>query len=68
MHPGRDEGRQEGRLHGKVEDLLKILEVKGLPLSTKRRAQVLACADVAMLDLWIERALTAEDAEVLFRQ
>jgi hypothetical protein len=58
--------RDEGRAEGKVEALLKILQVRKLPISTAQREQILACQDLAQLDYWLERAVTATSvADVL---
>jgi hypothetical protein len=72
---GRKEGREEGRVEGieqglaraKGEDLLKIMEARSLMPSEKQRAQVTSSTDLGQLDLWFDRALTADSADEVFR-
>lgn len=46
----------------RAKDLLKILELRGIPVSDKVRAQILRCTDPALLDQWLGRALVASSA------
>lgn len=67
---GRAEGRLEGKAVGRVEGharaLLRILGARGLSVSDAERGEILCCAELTVLDAWIERALTARSvAEVL---
>ena len=54
--------RHEGRKEGKAEALLSVLTARGLALSDALRAQILSCQDLATLDRWLARALTAQTA------
>jgi hypothetical protein len=55
--------RAEGRAAGKAEDILTILEDRGLPVDEALRSRILACADLDLLDVWFRRALRASAAE-----
>ncbi|WP_439082530.1 hypothetical protein [Streptomyces sp. WL006] len=62
----RDEGRVEGRLEGRAEDILRILDLRGVPVPEAARQRVSACTDLAVLDVWLERAVTAPSADAVF--
>ncbi|MEU3205923.1 hypothetical protein ABZ702_18985 [Streptomyces cyaneofuscatus] len=62
----RDEGRIEGRVEGRAEDILRILTVRGVPVPDEARQRVTACTDLAVLDVWFERAVTAPTADAVF--
>ena len=67
---GRAEGRLEGKAVGRVEGharaLLRILAARGLSVGDAECGAILCCGELAVLDAWIERALTARSvAEVL---
>lgn len=59
IEQGRQKGRDEGRLEGRAEDIVRILSVRGFLVDADARRRILACRDPALLDLWLERALTA---------
>jgi hypothetical protein len=63
---GKAEGKAEGKVEGKIETLLKILELRKLTISKTQQGTIRACADVAQLDLWLEKALTATSLEQIF--
>jgi hypothetical protein len=63
---GRKKGRVEGRAKGTQLALLTLLRARGIPPSTEDEARIRACTDSAMLEQWIERAVTASSVrEVL---
>ena len=57
------EVRSEARSEGKAESLLAVLEARRIPVSKKLRAQIMACADNRLLDLWIRRAVSASSVK-----
>jgi hypothetical protein len=67
---GREEGREQGREQGFAEGeargrglaALAILSARGIKVPPSIRRRVLACTDVATLDTWIARAVTAKAA------
>ncbi len=63
---GRAEGEAKGQAEGRAHSVLHVLEVRGIDVPGDVRERILSCSDVAMLDAWLERALTAKSAaEVL---
>jgi hypothetical protein len=64
---GREEGIEQGLARAKGEDLLKIMDARSLKPSEKQRAQVTSSTDLGQLDLWFDRALTADSADEVFR-
>lgn len=63
---GRADGLAAGLAAGKRESLQLILGERGLPLTPAQRARIERCADIAQLDTWLRRALTASTvADVL---
>ncbi len=60
------QGRAEGLAEGKARALLAVLEARGLAVSEPLRQRILSCSDLARLDTWLARAVTATSAsEVL---
>ena len=66
----RDEGRAEGRAEGAArraaEDVLDILEVRGIDIPEAVRERVTDCDDPEILRHWHRRAVTAPTAEEIF--
>jgi hypothetical protein len=60
------EGEAKGRAEGKAEAILRILEARGFEASGADRERILACEDLALLDRWLERSLTAPSVPALF--
>jgi predicted transposase YdaD len=63
---GRAEGKAEGRAQGRAESIFAVLAARGIDVSTDERAHVLACQDMATLDRWLARAVTAAATSGLF--
>ncbi|OKI88459.1 hypothetical protein AMK11_09895 [Streptomyces sp. CB02414] len=63
---GRVEGREAGRVADRAEMTLRILEWRDIPVPDAVRERVLACSDLDQLEVWAQRAVTAERAEELF--
>ena len=63
---GEAKGRVEGEAKGRVEALLKILSARGLTLSKEQQSTLTSCTELAVLDRWIEQAITAKRVEELF--
>lgn len=51
---------------GEATAVLKILSARGLQVSDVARARIVACTDPAVLERWIERAMTVAAADELF--
>jgi len=67
---GREEGRVEGRVEGRREALCaairRVIGGRGLVLTEEQSARLEACADLAQLDAWLDRAVVAHDASEVF--
>jgi hypothetical protein len=54
-----EKGRQKGRAEGQAVGVLQILAERGVSVDNKARQRILSCTDMATLDLWFKRAITA---------
>jgi len=54
------------KAEGKAEDVLTVLEERGLPVSDEDRERITSSADSSQLDQWLRRAVTAAKASDLF--
>ncbi|MFJ9902100.1 hypothetical protein ACIRVK_04195 [Streptomyces sp. NPDC101152] len=70
--PGRGTVREtaylEGKAAGEVKGILRVLEVRGVPISDEARERITACTDLDLLGDWLERAGAVESAEELFTE
>jgi hypothetical protein len=64
---GKAEGRAEGRAIGRAEDILALLEIRGVAVPASVRAQVMACTDLPTLDHWFRRAAKLKSAAAVVR-
>jgi len=60
--------RAEGRAEGRAEDVLLILDTRGVEVSEAARERIASCTDLDALRTWLTRALTAETADDLFAE
>ena len=60
------EGEAEGIAKGKAQAVLAVLEARGLAVSTAQRARVLGGTDLAQIESWGRKAVTAKAAAALF--
>jgi hypothetical protein len=49
-----------------VKGILRVLEVRGIPVSEADRERIASCTDLARLDDWLDRAGTVTDVAELF--
>jgi hypothetical protein len=70
LEEGLAEGRKECLAEGKAEDVLKLIDARGIKVTEEERGQVTASAGLTNLDngltnldKWFDRALTAMTAE-----
>jgi len=56
-------GEAKGKAEGKAEAILMLLARHGVPVSKKARACILACRDLAKLDRWLDKAITASSVD-----
>jgi hypothetical protein len=48
--------------------LLKILTRRGLTLTTEQRRRIMGCTDIAMLERWLDCALSASSVDELLAE
>lgn len=56
----------KGIAKGKAEDILRILELRGIDVPEATRDRITTCTDLDTLGTWFDRALTAASAGELF--
>ena len=61
-----EEIRDEGHAQGRAEDILVVLEQRGLDVSEDARRRITDCTDPDALRHWLVRAVTAPKAEEIF--
>jgi len=64
---GLEQGLEQGAASAKAQDVLKVIDARGLRPTKEQRAEVTATAGIAQLDLWFDRALTADTADDIFK-
>jgi predicted transposase/invertase (TIGR01784 family) len=62
---GLAEGHKSGLSEGKGESILIILATRGIEVDDTTRTHILACRNVAVLDRWLVRAVTASTVEAV---
>ncbi len=60
------EAEAKGKAEGKAEALLNFLAKRGISTTEIQRRRILDCRDLAMLDRWLDRALTVTKIDDLF--
>jgi hypothetical protein len=63
---GRAQGRTEGWVESRAEDVVIVLEARGIGVSSKDRTRIADCTDLQQLGRWLRRAVTADKASDLF--
>ena len=69
-----DQGRAEGKAEGRVEEavsarikfIMKLLGARDLHPTKKQLSRLAECTDIATLDRWLERSITAASAKEVF--
>lgn len=62
----REEGRAEGEARRDAEDVLDVLEARGIDVPEAVRERITGCGDPEILRHWLRRAVTAPTAEDVF--
>ena len=57
-----EEGLEQGRMVGERAALRRVLARRELSLSPEDEARIEACADLAMLERWLDQAVVASSA------
>lgn len=60
-------GIEQGAVAEAAEKVLRLLDGRGLQLTDTQRAQVAASTDMSQLNLWFDRAISAETAADVFK-
>ena len=63
---GEAKGQAKGEAKGEAKSILRLLEMRGIPISETQRTRVTSCTDLDTLDRWLERAFRATETERLF--
>jgi len=64
---GEARGEARGKAEGEARLLLKLLRLRGFTVAPELAARVESCRDLAQLDAWAERVLTATSLDDIFR-
>jgi hypothetical protein len=67
MQQGMQQGMRQGAVQAKAEDVIKIIDARAIDVTAEQRDQVSSCSDIAQLDEWFDRALTAQTAADIFK-
>jgi hypothetical protein len=67
IEQGREQGREQGAARARAQDVLKVLDSRGLQSGAEQRAQIVASAGLEQLDRWFERALLASSVDEVFK-
>jgi hypothetical protein len=59
-------GEEKGEEKGRIASLLRILGKRKIALAEAQTSKIQSCRDLALLDLWIDRALDIQTADELF--
>jgi hypothetical protein len=63
---GFAKGFAKGFTEARIATILKVLDRQGLASSPDQRERVTSCTDLARLEIWFERAITAAGAAEVF--
>ncbi|WP_433579301.1 hypothetical protein [Nocardia brasiliensis] len=58
--------RADGEAKGRAEDIVRILEHRGIPVTDSVRALILSCREADYLDSWFDRSLVASTMHEVF--
>jgi hypothetical protein len=59
IEQGRQQGFEQGLRQACAESVLRLLTVRGVHVGDEAQQRILACTDMATLDRWFDRALSA---------
>lgn len=63
-----EEVREEARTQGRAEDILRLLDRRGIHVPDADRERITGCDDLDVLGRWFDRAITATSAEAIFTE
>ncbi|WP_189322000.1 hypothetical protein [Streptomyces flaveus] len=64
--PISEEIREEGRAQSRAEDILLVLEQRGIDVPDQVREQITNCRNTTILRHWLRHAVTAPTAKDVF--
>ena len=64
---GRADGEARGEARGERHTIRMVLRARGLTVSEEQADRIEACDDLATLNKWADAALTATDADDIFK-
>ena len=67
LERGLQQGLRQGAVKAKAEAVLKIIDAREIDVTPEQRDQVSSCSDIAQLDEWFDRALTAQTPADIFK-
>ena len=66
LEKGLEKGREEGAVTSRIEDLIKVIQARGLELTMAQLKLVTSCADLSQLATWFDQALDAKTTDEIF--
>ncbi|MBT2208357.1 hypothetical protein [Actinomadura sp. NEAU-AAG7] len=63
----QERGRAEGIAIGEAKSVLMILAAREVTVSDEARERIMSCQDLDTLEVWVNRAMTVDSAEALFK-
>ncbi|WP_237519347.1 hypothetical protein [Streptomyces sp. HUCO-GS316] len=63
-----EETRIQGQAEGRAEDILRVLDLRGVEVPEAARERITSCTDLDTLGTWFDRAVTAADTQELFAE
>jgi hypothetical protein len=66
LQQGEEKGREKGAVKSKTEDLIKVIQARGLELTKAELKLVTSCSDLSRLATWFDRALDAKTTHEIF--
>ncbi|NGN65180.1 hypothetical protein G5C51_14890 [Streptomyces sp. A7024] len=64
----RSETSMRLRAQSRAEDIVRLLELRGIEVSDDARERILSCSDLDILTGWFDRAATASSADDVFSE
>jgi hypothetical protein len=67
MAKGMAKGMAQGAIKAKAEDILKIIDARGIDVTADQRERIASCTDIDQLDEWFDSALIAGTAAEILK-
>src|SRR5688572_28413871 len=66
LSEGKAKGKLDGEALGKAESIIALLEERQVAIKKEEKDKIIACQDLAQLDAWFKKAITAKKSSELF--